>query len=241
MNTNTLSPRAADAYQAAVKTQFAALKQINQFEELIARSIRLEDHKGYLLCVSELHADDNIAIARLAKWRREAISFRDSFKPTFDSTRRWLRKLVLDVPDRILFFVLDRHGNAIGHLGFAHAMNDQGLMEVDNVIRGVKDVEPGIMSLSTQALLHWAVQTLSPQGFHLNTLDDNTHAVDFYTRLGFKISEKKPLRSIEEDGVTKLVPQTEDDKNPPDNYVVCMDYIPPASSDDTATGPRLKA
>ena len=240
MNTNTLSPEAADAYQAAVKTQFAALKQINQFDELVARSIRLEDHKGYLLCVSELHADDDIAIVRLTKWRREAVTFRDSFKPTFDSTKRWLRKLVLDVPDRILFFVLDRYGNAIGHLGFAHAMNDQGLMEVDNVIRGVKKVEPGIMTLSSKTLLRWAIQTISPQGFHLNTIDSNTHAIEFYIRMGFKISEKKPLRSIEEDGETKLVPQTEDDKNPPDNYIVCMDYNPPASPDHVVTGPRLK-
>jgi len=240
MNTNTLSPEAAAAYQAAVKTQFAALKKINQFDELVARSIRLEDHKGYLLCVSELHADDDKAIAMLAKWRREAITFRDSFKPTFDSTKRWLRKLVLDVPDRILFFVLDRYGNAVGHLGFAHAINDQGLMEVDNVIRGVKGVEPGIMSLSTQALLRWAVQAISPQGFHLNTLDDNTHAVEFYIRLGFKISEKQPLRSIEKDGESKLVPQSEDDKNPPDNYIVCMDYTLPVSPDNLAVGPRLK-
>ncbi len=63
MNTNTLSPEAADVYQAAVKIQFAAMKQIYQFDELVARSIRLEDNKGYLLCVSELHADDDIAIA----------------------------------------------------------------------------------------------------------------------------------------------------------------------------------
>ena len=236
MNTNSLSPEAAAAYQTAVKTQFAALKQINQFDELVARSIRLEDHKGYLLCVSELHADDDIAIARLAKWRREAITFRDSFKPTFDSTKRWLRKLLLDVPDRILFIVLDRYGNAIGHLGFAHAMNDQGLMEVDNVIRGVKDIEPGIMAHSTQVLFRWAVQAFSPQGFHLNTIDSNTHAVQFYIRLGFKISEKQPLRSIEEDGEVKLIPQPADDKNPPDDYIVRMDYDLPDSPDYVAVG-----
>ncbi len=240
MNTNTLSPEAAAAYQAAIKTQFAALKQINQFDELVARSIRLESHKGYLLCVSELHADDDKVIAMLTKWRREAVTFRDSFKPTFDSTKRWLRKLVLDVPDRILFFVLDRHGNAVGHLGFAHAMNDQGLMEVDNVIRGVKDVEPGIMSLSTQALLRWAVQTFSPQGFHLETLEDNTHAIDFYIRLGFKVGEKLPLRCIEKEGMVNLVPLTEDDKNSPDNYIVCMNYAPMTSTDDIVKGPRLR-
>jgi len=113
-------------------------------------------------------------------------------------------------------------------------------MEVDNVIRGVKGVEPGIMALSTQVLFRWAVQAFSPQGFHLNTIDSNTHAVQFYIRMGFKISEKKPLRSIEEDGEVKLIPQPADDKNPPDDYIVCMDYALPASPDNIVTGPRQR-
>lgn len=235
-----LSPKAAIAYKAAVKKRFAALKEINQFDELMERSIHLEDHKGYLICVSELHADDDIAITRLTKWRLEAVSFRDSFKPTFESTKRWLRKLLLDVPDRILFFILDRRGNPVGHLGFAHCMNDQGLMEVDNVIRGVKNAEPGIMTQSSKALLRWAVQTISPQGFYLSTIDSNAHAIEFYIRMGFKIREKKPLRAIEEDGITKLIPQAKDDKNPPDDFIVFMDYDPPDSADYVTVNPYQK-
>ena len=241
MKTETLSPEDALNYQAAVRNQFAALKKIDQFDELIKRSILLEGYKGYLVCVCELHADDDIAIARLTKWRLEAVSFRDSFKPTFDSTKRWLRKLLLDVPDRILFFVLDRHGNPVGHSGFAHCMNDKGLMEVDNVIRGVKNAEPGIMTLSSKALLRWAVDTISPRGFYLSTIESNSHAIEFYIRMGFKAREKKPLRAIEVDGITKLKPQANDDQNPPDDYIVYMDYDPPNSPDYLSVNPHQKA
>jgi perosamine synthetase len=224
MRTTTPGNGAIVAYQTAVKTQFAKLKHINQFDELVSCSIRLKDNRGYLLCVSELYADDDDVITMLAKWRREATAFRDQFKATFDSTKSWLRKFLLDVPDRILFFVLDRHGKAIGHLGFAHALNDQGLMEVDNVIRGVKSVEPGLMAAAMQSLIDWAVQAISPSGFYLRTLDENTHAIDFYIRLGFMVDQKQPMRRIKEGDEIKYVPQDERDDNPPDEIVVYMKY-----------------
>jgi hypothetical protein len=241
MRSQTLSPASARAYRSAVKTQFAMLKEIDRYDVLVENCIRLNEVKGYLICVSELYAEDNLAITKLTNWRREAISFRDSFKPTFESTKRWLRKLLLDVPDRILFFVLDRHGNQIGHLGFAHCMNDQGLMEVDNVIRGIKEVEPGIMALSSKALMQWAVETISPCGFHLSTIESNSHAIDFYKRLGFKIRSKTPLRAFEEDGITKLKPRTNEDDNPPDDQIVYMDYDPPDSAEYIRVESRFKS
>lgn len=224
MSVNHVSTEILAHYQAAIIKEFAAQKQINQFDDLVAHSIRLEDHRGYLISVSELHSDDVDMITLLAKWRSEATTFHDGFKVTFDSTKNWLRKLLLDIPDRILFLVLDRHGKPIGHLGFANALNDQGVMEVDNVIRGVHGAEPGLMSFGIQALLRWATQTISPQGFYLKTLEDNFHAIDFYIKLGFKVSGKLPLRRVEKDGVIKFVPQAEDDKGFPDNQYVCMRY-----------------
>ena len=43
---------------------------------------------------------------------------------------------LLDVADRMLFLVLDRHGHAVGHLGFASAAAADRAMEIDNVVRG---------------------------------------------------------------------------------------------------------
>lgn len=226
---NVADVEQAHVYQALVRSEFASLKSIDRYDELVARSIRLADNKGYLLCVSELHTSDELLIALLAKWRREATTFHNKFNVTFESTQRWLRKLLLDVPDRILFLVLNRYGYPIGHMGFANALNNEGLMEFDNVIRGVPGQDAGLMGVATKALLFWANDTFKPTGFYLRTLDDNEHAIGFYSKLGFKLDGRQPLRRIESNGEINHLPLAEGDTNPPDRYFTCMRLDPSAS------------
>ena len=214
------------SYQAKIRSEFALLKSIDRFDELIAKSVRLQGNKGYLICVSELHVNDAILIDLLAQWRREATTFHNKFNVTFESTQRWLRKLLLDVPDRILFLVLNQAGHPIGHMGFANALNDQCLMEFDNVIRGVPGQDAGLMSLATKATLIWANDHFKPQSFYLRTLDDNHHAIHFYSKLGFKINGQQPLRRIENNGEWNHLPIAEGDTNPPDRFFTCMQLDP---------------
>ncbi len=221
-----LTMQQIEAYQNSVKSEFAQLKSVIHLNELMARAILLEGGKGYLLCVSEMHADDGRLIALLAKWRSEAKTFHNKFNVTFESTERWMRKLLLDVPDRILFLVLNRHGYPIGHMGFANALNNECLMEFDNVIRGVPEQDPGLMSVATKALLGWAKKTFQPSGFYLRTLDDNEHAIQFYKKLGFRQDGRQPLRRVESNGEINHVPLAADDMTPPDRYFVCMKLDP---------------
>lgn len=225
-NVNIFDVEQVNIYQARVRSEFASLKSIDRFDELVSRSIRLENNKGYLLCVSELHTSDELLITLLAKWRAEATTFHNKFNVTFESTERWLRKLLLDVPDRILFLVLNRYGHPIGHMGFANAMNNDGLMEFDNVIRGVLACDPGLMGLATKALLIWADNTFKPQGFYLRTLDDNEHAICFYEKIGFTVDGKQPLRRTESNGEINHVPLADGDMNPPDRYFTRMKLAP---------------
>jgi len=207
-------PPTNGAYQDRIRTQFAALKGMRRFDDLMSASIRLKDDAGYLLCVSELHYDDDEIITLLGKWREEAITFHNKFPVTFEGTKRWLRKLLLDIPDRIL------------HLGFAGALNEEGLMEFDNVVRGVQKVRPGIMALATQAVLAWAQATFEPRGFYLKTLDNNTHAIQFYERLGFRRAGQYALRRVQSGQGFDHVPVPAGDANPPDRYFVRMNYEP---------------
>jgi RimJ/RimL family protein N-acetyltransferase len=213
-------------YLELVITEFSAFKSINSFDESVAHSIRLADDKGYLLCVSELHANDELLIILLAQWRTEVTTFHNKFNVTIESTKHWLRKLLLDVPDRILFLVLNRFGHPVGHMGFTSALNDECLMEFDNVIRGVSGQDPGLMGAATKSLLIWANNTFKPKGFHLRTLDDNEHAIRFYSKLGFEIDGKQPLRRIESNGDVNHLPITEGDTSPPDRYFTCMRLDP---------------
>jgi len=219
-------PDAVTAFRAKVHAAFAPLKAVTRYDEAVSSSIRLPEGRGYLVCVGELHADDDATIEKLARWRDEARTFHNQFKVTFDGTRRWLRERLLDEPDRILYLVLEPRGRAIGHMGLSIVVQNDCLLEIDNVIRGVHGTEPGIMSLALKAMMSWADGAIEPSGYWLRTYDDNVHAIDFYARLGFTIYERQPLRRVEQEGQARFVPRPEGDAAPPDLVYVHMRVAP---------------
>ena len=110
--------RTVEVYKQAVRKNFSFLKQTMQLDDLFAKSIPLAHGAGFLVPVCELHATDDGLIAKLAQWRAEnAFAYPTQFPVTIAGTTSWLRSKLLDVEDRILFLVLDRYGNPIGHLG----------------------------------------------------------------------------------------------------------------------------
>ena len=173
-------------FARAVRKELAFLKGTRALADLHARGIVLPDDQGLLVPVCELHADDAQLIATLGRWREAAAdAFPTRFPVSEEGTARWLRAGVLDVEDRILFLVLDRHGRPVGHLGFAGGLAGDGELEVDNVVRG-EDGQPGLMSAALAALLEWAHHVLAPREVHLRVFADNARAVGFYERLGFR-------------------------------------------------------
>ena len=113
-----------ETYHERVKKRFLELKSSESIDVAIFNSIPLLNGKGYLLCVSELHSNDEVLIASLTKWRQDAKTFHNKFNVTAESTSIWLRELLLDVPDRILFLVVNSHDKPIGHMGFANVLNE---------------------------------------------------------------------------------------------------------------------
>jgi hypothetical protein len=108
-------------------------------------------------------------------------------------------------------------------MGFANALNDNRQMEFDNVIRGVRNSDFGLMGEATKSLLKWASITFQPEVFYIRTLDDNYHAIKFYKKLGFSEYSKQPLRRIELDGEVNHIPICDTDNAPPDRHFVCME------------------
>ena len=216
----------AEVYNNKIKSVFADLKSSESYDELILNSIKLENGNGYLICVSKFHLNDKNIIEIFAKWRKEAKTFHNKFDVTFESTQKWLKNLLLDIPDRILFIVLNRYGHPIGHMGFANSINSDKFMELDNVVRGVKMVEPGIMSIATKALLNWAAFEFCPDSFHLRTLDNNDHALRFYSKLGFEEYSRQPLKLIGNDVEFNYIPIVDEKNITPDRFFVCMKIRP---------------
>ncbi|MCR4411781.1 MAG: aminotransferase class I/II-fold pyridoxal phosphate-dependent enzyme [Thermoguttaceae bacterium] len=238
--------RRIDAFRRAVEKSFRFLKETARLDDLFARGLPLAGNQGYLVPLCRLHVGDDDLIRRLAQWRREnAFAYPSQFPVTFESTAAWLRQRVLAVEDRLLFLVLDRLGRTIGHLGFANASNDAGEIELDNVVRGVTGVEPGIMANAVRTLLGWALEHLRPSAVFLRVLDDNHHAIEFYRRLGFVEDRTIPLRRHEADGRVDYLPLAEGDVAPPDKSFLRMVYTMPARTTPADTiltaGPSISA
>jgi perosamine synthetase len=184
----------------AVLAEIAFLKSTDSLAQLHARSIELPSG-GALLPVCKLHADDERLISDLARWRASAqFAFPTRFPVSIEGTRRWLRTGLLDVTDRVLFLVCDRHGHAVGHLGFADAAAADGSMEIDNVVRGERGLARGLMGEALDALIDWAEELFAPERILLHVFDDNGHAIGFYRRHGFHDAGRVPLvRTVDGD------------------------------------------
>ena len=103
--------------------------------DLFAKGLPLKDNMGFLLPVCELHKSDESLIRTLAQWRdQNSYAYPTRFPVTEDGTKKWLRAQVLDNQSRLLFLLVDKFGNRIGHLGYTNCLNDNGEMEIDNVV-----------------------------------------------------------------------------------------------------------
>ncbi len=241
-----LSKRTLRVYQDTVRNTFSFLKATSCLDELYTRSIPLADQAGYLLPVCKLHTTDSRLIEKLATWRTvHKAAFPSQFPVTIEGTMRWLRNNVLNVPDRILFLVVNPHGEAIGHLGYANAINDTASIEIDNVVRGVNDSAPGIMSLAMRALLDWGQDMLGPAEIYLRVFSDNIHAIQFYERLGFKRERDIPLHKHVEGEVVRYTEQAPQNTQPADKFFTRMVFHDPFTHDPNqmilTAGPSISA
>ncbi len=220
------SDRSVTCYRNAVMRNFEFFKRTTQCDDLYAKSLRLADGAGFLLPTCDLHVDDDALIADLTRWRNEDVAaYPSQFVATPVSTKAWLRDRVLAAPDRMLFLVVNKFGRIVGHMGFASAINDDGSLEMDNIVRGVKSGSPGIMARGMMTLIDWAEEKLGPREIYLRVFETNTHAIAFYEKLGFVRDRLLPLTKHPRWAANvNYKPTTVDEK--PDTHFVRMTYRP---------------
>jgi len=238
--------RTREVYLRAVTNTFAFLKETRRLDDLYAKSIAIEKNQGFLVPVCELHTSDEELIKDLAAWREaNQDAFPTRFPVTVEGTVSWLRTRLLDVADRMLFVVVDPHGNRIGHMGLAGALNDASEIEIDNVVRGVARVRPGIMRSALQTLLDWTEEHLAPATIALRVLRDNAHSIAFYRRLGFVDDGLLPLRRHASGASVAFEALEATDVAEPDAFFLRMAYRPNRSADTSrmilTAGPSISA
>ena len=176
--------RRRETFRAAVRDELAFMKAAATIEELTGRAVPLADGAGMLVPVCELHTGDERLLARMIRWRREnSFAFPGQGPVEPEMAAAWLRAEILDDPGRIVFLVLDRFGHTVGHVGLAAGAGRA--LEVTDVVRGEKTVQPGLMSAALAGLLAWAEDCFRP-GRVGARVPENLHAIRFFERAGFR-------------------------------------------------------
>ncbi|HVS35496.1 MAG TPA: GNAT family protein [Gemmataceae bacterium] len=217
-----------DAALETVRTTLAFFKQAARPEELRERFIPIAGPEGAVLApLCEMHAGDPTIIAALARWREEnAWVYPTQFRITLEGTADWLRRLILDAPDRILFLIQDADGTPIGHVGFAHALQQAGEIKLENAVRGDPGRLPGIMTPAVRTALEWAQRTLGVRRFNGPVFSDNMRIRHFLAGLGFREVGLIPLRRHEEGDRVFYRHVGPDDRLPPDRFHIRVVYTP---------------
>jgi perosamine synthetase len=104
-----------------------------------------------------------------------------------EGTARWLEAQLLELDDRILFFVQDPMGRKMGHVGLWR--RNELDMELDNIIKNPVFEAKGVMSEAVKAIGRWAREFIGVEKLTLRVSPTNVHAIKFYSRLGFEVSE----------------------------------------------------
>ena len=144
------------------------------------------------ITISDLNDDKKITL--LQNWRSDnQHAFPSQFKVTFEGTKEWINKQLLQKKDRILFFVADEDGKLIGHVGLFRIDYQKKICELDNIIRGESSTK-GLMTMACQRLIEFAKTNLQISKIYLRVFSDNEPALKLYHNIGFEEVIRVPLR-----------------------------------------------
>lgn len=126
---------------------------------------------GLLQAVTWEDAGNSPVVEQLATWHDSALmSFPEPFPVTPAGARQWLTECVLQTSDRVLFWVKDVRGVAIGHVGLSHHDSDNNTITIVDVLSSSPASE-GLLAVAVQTLSGWAHQSLKlrvrQEGEHL--------------------------------------------------------------------------
>lgn len=214
-------------FKDRVLTTLSLLKKRNNKRKPDNIVIYDKDDKisAFLVPICKETITNNVEIELLAKWRKEnSFAFPTQFPVSLRGTKEWVKNSLVGDKTRILFFIKTNTKDKIliGHMGL-HSFNFRdNTCEIDNVVRGVKDYFPGIMTLSLIALLNWTKKKLNPKHIYLKVFSDNNKAIRLYKRCGFKEINKIPLKKTEKNNAVIWI-ETKT-KNNCNKYNLLMKY-----------------
>jgi RimJ/RimL family protein N-acetyltransferase len=209
-------------YREFIKEIFDSYKCKSKIDEYRTIAIYdMEELVGFLKPLTYLYKIVRpIYVNLICQWRQEnEIGFANRFKNTYDKTKNWIDNIYLPREDRILFMVHNLDNTPIGHLGFSSFDFETKSCEIDNVVRGVKGINNGLMTLATITLIDWGKRVLNLKDVYLRVLADNSHAIRFYEMMEFKTVENIPLYKRETEDFLEWI---EEGDGEPDRFHLLM-------------------
>ncbi len=193
-----ISPIGAFASNKELRKFFKFVKSSESLPSVWTRACEVQDpvfSEYSLLPICKLHLDDPDTISYLMQLRNTYIDlFLGSELATYESTKNWLKNMVIENEDRILFLVVDKHGKRHGHLGLW--LREDTNLEVDNVIKDPVSIEKGLFGAALKTITSWAWEYLGSSELSLRVLTSNVKAVEFYKSNGFSLLDTKPVENF---------------------------------------------
>ena len=187
--------------QEDVRQLISKIKSDKDFKILIHN---YTDQVGFIKPISHFDLNSDTLIERLKSWRNENISaYLDQTLATSAGTKKWLENNVLKNDSKVLFLVFDNRDIPIGHIGLADGLNKDSLIEMDNIVRGDKTAQKGLISLALYELISWVFISTSCNKLYLRVFSDNFKAISIYENLQFTHINKEPLKKNVNGGVIK--------------------------------------
>ena len=150
-----------------------------------------------LVCFSADKADDAQFIAMLANWRQDNMAtYPRQEKITEEGTKRWVLNQLVNRPDRILFLVRQQDGGLVGHMGLSSFNPDDCSAEFDNMIKGDKSGQRGVMTDASNLMFRWAHEGIGIKRIWGRFFYDNFRVVALYHRAGFVPALLEPIRRV---------------------------------------------
>lgn len=157
-------------------------------------------HIGSLVAVSHATLAQNNVIDAFTRWRTTyGRFFLTQFTPTPERTRNWVKAILAD--ERRMLFTIHSGDSLVGHYGFRDL--HEGSAELDNLLRGERGGNPGLMQATVLALSRWLFARLDVHTVFGNILADNPFALKLHTDAGFTLGDKRPLTLVQGEKETR--------------------------------------
>ncbi len=175
----------------------------DSFEDAYSHSIPImlseNESIGMLVPVGNWILLEDKKIELISQWRQQNIEmFLSQFSVTFNGTKRYLNETSIQNIDRILFLIYNSENEFIGHSGII--IKDE-VVELDNVMRGIKRGHPLLMQKAEISILKWCFPHLRLSSSILHVLSYNFAAIRLYENIGYRQQEEFYLKKKDDTGI----------------------------------------